>query len=132
MSIGYGSADFGTGLVATPEDFGMRSETPSHPELLDWLACELMDNGWSLKHIHRLIVTSATYCQSFAASPDWYERDPQNRMLARGARFRVDAEIVRDIALSASGLMADKYRRPSVFSPAPAFLLRPARQLRAV
>src|SRR5579872_4619007 len=64
---------FGIGLVATPEDFGMRSETPSHPELLDWLACELMDNGWSLKHIHRLIVTSATYRQSSAAPPEMYE-----------------------------------------------------------
>jgi hypothetical protein len=116
---------FGIGLVGTPEDFGMRSETPSHPELLDWLACELMDSGWHLKHIHRLIVTSATYRQSSAASPDWYQRDPQNRFLSRGARFRVDAEIVRDIALSASGLLATNVGGPSVFSPAPAFLFRP-------
>ncbi len=116
---------FGIGIVATPEDFGMRSETPSHPELLDWLACELMDSGWSLKHIHRLIVTSATYRQSSAASPDWYARDPENRLLARGARFRVDAEIVRDIALSASGLLATNIGGPSVFSPAPAFLFLP-------
>jgi hypothetical protein len=116
---------FGVGLVNTPEDFGNRSETPSHPELLDWLACELMDNGWSLKHIHRLIVTSQTYRQSSAASPDSYERDPQNRLLSRGSRFRVDAEIVRDIALSASGLMTTNVGGPSVFSPAPAFLFKP-------
>jgi hypothetical protein len=118
-------AYFGTGLVSTPEDFGMQSEAPSHPELLDWLACELMDSGWSMKHIHRLITTSAGYRQSSRVSSDLYVKDPYNRLLARGPRLRVDAEIVRDIALSASGLLNDKMGGPSIFSPAPDFLFLP-------
>lgn len=128
---------FGIGIVATPEDFGMQSEPPSHPELLDWLACELMqptikvggpkseERPWSLKHIHRLIVTSATYRQSSKITPDLYTRDPYNRLLARGPRLRVEAEIVRDIALSASGLLNPKIGGPSIFSPAPDFLFQP-------
>src|SRR5262245_53385869 len=130
---------FSAGLVATPEDFGLQSEAPSHPDLLDWLAVEVMNPtlragereiggvgelesgsqgdktnpqsairnpqsaGWSLKHIHRLIVNSATYRQSSKVTPQLLERDPLNRLLARGPRMRVEAEIVRDIALAASG-----------------------------
>jgi mono/diheme cytochrome c family protein len=118
-------AYFGTGLVATSEDLGTQGETPSHPELLDWLAVELMDHNWSLKHIHRLIVNSATYRQSSKVTPELLARDPANRLLARGARFRVDAEGVRDIALAASGLLYDKIGGPSVHPPAPEFLFQP-------
>ena len=85
--------------------FGHAGEPPSHPELLDWLAVEFMDHDWSMKAMHRLIVISATYRQSSNVTPELYERDPDNRLLARGPRFRVDAEIVRDIALAASGLL---------------------------
>ena len=146
---------FGFGLVDTPEDFGLRVEAPSHPELLDWLACELMEpkveslnrdslNGsgvaaganstlqrfnaltpWSLKHIHRLIVNSATYQQFSKVTPELYEKDAYNRLLARGPRFRVEGEIVRDITLASSGLLNDKIGGPSVFSPAPEFLFKP-------
>ena len=116
-------AYFGTGLVSTSEDFGTQCEAPSHPELLDWLACEFMDNGWSVKHIHRLIVTSATYRQSSKLTPELIERDPQNRLLARGARFRVEGEIVRDIALAASGLLNPEFGGPSVFPPIPESVL---------
>jgi mono/diheme cytochrome c family protein len=117
-------AYFGTGLVATAEDLGTQGEPPTHPQLLDWLAVDFMDHGWSLKHLHRLIVSSATYQQSSVAPPDLVARDPQNRLLARGPRFRVDAEIVRDIALAASGLLNDKIGGPSVCPPAPAFLFQ--------
>jgi hypothetical protein len=116
---------FGTGLVATSEDLGKQSEAPSHPELLDWLAVEFMDRGWSMKAIHRLIVNSATYRQSSHVTPELYQRDPYNRLLARGPRFRVDAEIVRDIALAASGLLNARVGGPSVFAPAPEFLFVP-------
>src|SRR5204863_4246461 len=99
----------------------------SHPELLDWLACEFMDSGWSIKHVHRLIVNSATYRQSSKVTPELYAKDQYNRLLARGPRFRVEGEIVRDIALSASGLLNPKVGGPSVFAPAPQFLFkRPA------
>jgi hypothetical protein len=118
-------AYFGTGLVATPEDFGLQSEKPSHPELLDWLAVEFMDSGWDIKHMHRLIVESATYRQSSRLTPELLERDPQNRLLARGPRLRIEGEVVRDIALSASGLLNPKLGGPSIFSPAPAFLFVP-------
>ena len=99
---------FGQGLVTTPEDFGTRVEEPSHPELLDWLACELMQptaiaaespTPWSIKHIHRLIGSSATYRQSSRVSPELLAKDQYNRLLARGPRFRVEAEVVQDIAL---------------------------------
>ena len=96
-------ADFGTGIVSTSEDLGSQCDAPSHPELLDWLAVEFMDRGWSQKALHRLIVTSATYRQSSRVTPELHAKDPYNRLLARGPRFRVDAEIVRDIALAASG-----------------------------
>ena len=116
---------FGTGLIETPEDFGTRAGLASHPELLDWLACEFMDRGWSIKAMQRLIVTSATYRQSSKVTPELYERDQYNRFLARGPRFRVEAEIVRDIALGASGLLNEKLGGPSVMPPAPAFLFQP-------
>jgi hypothetical protein len=116
---------FGTGIVATAENFGTQSEPPTHPQLLDWLAVEFMDSGWNLKKLHRLIVTSATYRQSSKVSPELLAKDPANRLLARGPRFRVDAEIVRDIALQASGLLNERVGGPSVFPPAPAFLFVP-------
>ncbi|MBI1841783.1 MAG: DUF1553 domain-containing protein [Verrucomicrobia bacterium] len=110
---------FGQGLVPTVEDLGTRSETPSHPELLDWLATEFMRRGWSFKELHRLIVGSTTYRQSSRARAELLGRDPYNRLLARGARTRVDAESVQDIALSASGLLNPKVGGPSVFPPLP-------------
>ncbi len=116
---------FGTGIVATSENLGTQCEPPSHPELLDWLAVRFMDDGWSLKRLQRLIVTSATYRQSSAESPELLAKDPSNRLLARGPRFRVDAEIVRDIALEASGLLNPAIGGPSVNPPAPAFLFLP-------
>jgi hypothetical protein len=116
---------FGSGLMSTPEDFGTRCELPSHPELLDWLACEFMESGWSVKHIQRLIVNSATYRQSSKVTPDLYARDPYNRLLARGPRFRVEGEIVRDIVLSVSGLLNPAIGGRSVYPPAPEFLFKP-------
>ncbi|MBO0725168.1 MAG: PSD1 domain-containing protein, partial [Blastocatellia bacterium] len=111
---------FGQGLVMTPEDFGSRCERPSHPELLDWLAVEFIESGWSVKHIHRLIVNSAVYRQSSKITPKLLEVDPYNRWLARAPRIRVESEIVRDVALAASGLLSKKVGGPSVFSPLPA------------
>jgi hypothetical protein len=96
---------FGIGLVETDNDFGLIGTPPSHPELLDWLACEFRDRGWSIKALHRLIVTSQTYRQSSARRADVTERDPLNRLLARQQRLRIDAEGVRDVALAASGLL---------------------------
>lgn len=118
-------AHFGAGLVSSPEDLGTQSEPPTHPELLDWLAVEFMDRGWSVKQLHKLIVMSATYRQSSKVSPDLAKRDPENKLLARGPRFRVDAEVVRDIALAASGLLNPTVGGPSVYPPAPAFLFLP-------
>jgi hypothetical protein len=116
---------FGTGLVSTSEDLGFQSETPSHPELLDWLAVDFMERGWSLKALHRLIVNSSTYRQSSKVTADLKARDPANRLLAHGARIRVDAEVVRDVALAASGLLDPKVGGPSVHPPAPDFLFQP-------
>ena len=116
---------FGDGLVITPEDFGVRCELPSHPELLDWLACEFMDSGWSIKHLQRLIVTSATYRQASRVTPELYAKDPYNHLLARGPRFRVEGEIVRDIALAASGLLNPAMGGRSIYPPAPEFLFQP-------
>jgi hypothetical protein len=96
---------FGTGIVATTEDFGSQGEWPSHPGLLDWLAVEFIESGWDVKHLQKLIVTSATYRQQSHVSAEMVERDPQNRQLARGPRFRMDAEMVRDLALDVSGLL---------------------------
>ncbi len=111
---------FGRGIVATVDDFGLQGEAPSHPQLLDWLASELVDSGWRLKHVHRLIVTSATYRQTCATRKDLVDADPENILLARQTRRRVEAEIVRDLALSASGLLDRKVGGPSVRPPQPA------------
>jgi hypothetical protein len=139
---------FGRGLVETENDFGTQGIPPTHPDLLDWLACEFMEpetaveawkrsivepkgtatiqrlsdstvQRWSLKHLHRLIVTSATYRQSSRARPDLRDVDPDNKLLARQNRLRLDAEIVRDVALAASGLLARKIGGPPVFPPQP-------------
>ena len=118
-------AYFGIGLVASSENLGRQSEAPSHPGLLDWLAVEFMERGWSLKQLHRLIVSSATYRQSSKQTPELRERDPYNRLLARGSRLRVEAEIVRDIALAASGLLNPSIGGASVYPPAPRFLFVP-------
>ncbi|MCA9144301.1 MAG: PSD1 domain-containing protein [Planctomycetaceae bacterium] len=118
-------AYFGIGLIETSDDLGSQGSPPSHPELLDWLAVELMENDWSLKHLHRLIVSSTTYRQSSNVTDELYQRDPYNRLLARGPRFRVDAEIVRDITLAASGLLNPILGGPSVYPPAPRFLFDP-------
>ncbi len=118
-------AYFGTGLVSTSEDFGLQGETPSHPELLDWLAAEFIARGWRLKWLHELIVSSATYQQSSRASAELLARDSDNRLLARGPRFRLEAEAVRDVALAASGLLNPKLGGPPVYPPAPDFLFVP-------
>jgi hypothetical protein len=111
----YWQQYFGTGIVKTAEDFGSQGEPPSHPELLDWLATEFVRTGWDIKAMQRLIVTSATYRQSSMASRELIERDPENRLLARGPRFRLPAETVRDNALAISGLLNDKIGGPSVY-----------------
>lgn len=118
-------AYFGLGFVASAEDFGIQSEPPTHPELLDWLAVEFMDNGWSIKALHRLIVNSATYRQSSKVTPELLNKDPYNRSLARASRMRVEGEIVRDISLAVSGLLNPQVGGPSLFSPAPSFLFQP-------
>ncbi len=106
---------FGRGLVETSEDFGVQGSSPSHPELLDFLAVELMREGWSVKSILRTLVTSATYRQSSVVTKELWERDSYNRLLARGPRFRIDSETVRDLYLAASGLLDRKVGGPSVF-----------------
>jgi hypothetical protein len=128
---------FGTGIVSTPEDFGYQGDPPSHAKLLDWLAVEFMEPSiraglekesaapWSIKHMHRLIVTSAVYRQSSRMTPQQLEKDPYNRLLARGPRFRVEGEIIRDIALASSGLLNEKIGGRPVMPPAPAFLFLP-------
>jgi Protein of unknown function (DUF1553)/Protein of unknown function (DUF1549)/Concanavalin A-like lectin/glucanases superfamily/Planctomycete cytochrome C len=105
---------FGTGLVKTVEDFGSQGEWPVHHELLDWLATELIRTGWDVKTMQKLIVMSATYRQSSKVTPELTQRDPENRLLARGPRFRLSAEILRDQALAMSGLLVDKIGGPSV------------------
>jgi uncharacterized protein DUF1553/uncharacterized protein DUF1549/cytochrome c len=110
---------FGLGIVETENDFGTQGTPPSHPELLDWLASEFRDRGWSMKHIHRLIATSATYRQSSRHRPELATIDARNRLLARQNRLRLDAEVVRDVALSASGLLNPKVGGPSVYPPQP-------------
>ncbi|HEV8072359.1 MAG TPA: PSD1 and planctomycete cytochrome C domain-containing protein [Planctomycetaceae bacterium] len=105
---------FGTGIVKTAEDFGAQGEWPTHPELLDWLATEFVGSGWDVKRLQRLIVTSATYRQSSHVSDALAQRDPENRLLARGPRFRLDAEAVRDTALSVSGLLCETIGGKSV------------------
>ena len=110
---------FGIGLVDTENDFGMQGSPPTHPELLDWLASEFEHRGWSRKSLHRLIVTSATYRQSSFLRDDLREHDPNNRLLARQSRVRLEAETVRDAALAASGLLCAKLGGPSVYPPQP-------------
>ncbi len=105
---------FGKGLVKTSEDFGVQGDMPSHLELLDWLAAEFIQSGWNVKHIQRLIVTSATYRQASHIAAQMLQRDPDNRLLARGPRFRLSAEEIRDSALAASGLLSSKMGGPSV------------------
>ncbi len=113
---------FGTGLVKTPEDFGTQGEWPSHPALLDTLAARFVAEGWDTKAMLRLMLTSATYRQNARVSPELYGRDPENRLLARGPRFRLDAEQIRDQALAASGLLVNRVGGPSVFPYQPAGL----------
>lgn len=113
---------FGAGLVRTMEDFGSQGERPSHPELLDWLATEYTRTGWDTKALHRLIVTSSTYRQSSRITKELRERDPENRLLARGPRVRLSAEMIRDQALAASGLLVERLGGPSVKPYQPAGL----------
>jgi len=110
---------FGRGLVATENDFGLQGDLPSHPELLDWLSTQLIDSGWSMKSLHRLIVTSATYRQSSRTREDLLSTDPYNRLLGRQQRLRLQAETIRDVALASSGLLAPQVGGPSVFPPQP-------------
>ena len=114
--------DFGVGLVKTVEDFGSQGEWPSNPELLDWLATEFVRNGWDMKALQKTIVMSATYRQSSKVTPELMQKDPENRLLARGPRVRLAAEMVRDNALAVSGLLVDKIGGPSVKPYQPAGL----------
>ena len=111
---------FGKGIVETENDFGTQGSSPTHPQLLDWLAREFMNQKWSMKAMHRLIVTSATYRQSSKARPDLKDVDPYNKLLGRQNRFRLDAEVVRDTELAAAGLLSKKIGGPSVHPPIPA------------
>lgn len=117
---------FGVGIVETSEEFGSQGSTPSHPQLLDWLAVELQESGWDLKHLIRLMVTSATYQQSSVADQEQIAADPKNRLLARGPRFRISAEMVRDQALAVSGLLSKKMYGPPVKPPQPELGLKAA------
>ncbi len=117
-------AFFGRGLVRTMEDFGFQGELPTHPALLDWLAVEFMEGGWSMKALNKRLVMSAAYRRDARATPAMLEKDPQNRWLARGPRFRLEGELVRDLALKASGLMSEKLGGPSVFPPQLASITR--------
>ena len=114
---------FGYGLIRTNGDFGTQAPAPDHPELLDWLAVEFRKNGTSLKKLHRLIVTSSTYRQDSKASPSLLEKDPQNRLLARGPRFRLSGELIRDHMLKASGKLSAKMFGPGVYPPQPLTVL---------
>ena len=105
---------FGAGLVETTEDFGIMGQRPSHPQLLDWLAVEFRQSGWDMKHMYKLMVMSAAYRQSDRSYPEQLNRDPKNLLLAHGPRFRMDAEMLRDIALQSSGLLVNKIGGPSV------------------
>jgi hypothetical protein len=113
------AAFFGRGIVRTTQDFGYQGDPPSHPELLDWLAVEFVKQGWSMKRMHKLIVMSETYRQASRATPALLAKDPENRLLARGPRVRLEAEAIRDQALRVSGLLSEKVGGPSVFPPQP-------------
>jgi len=110
---------FGTGIVKTAEDFGSQGSPPSHPQLLDWLAVQFIEDGWDIKETMKRLVLSATYRQSSRITPEMFERDPENRLYARGPRFRLDAEMIRDQALAVSGLLVNKVGGPSVKPPQP-------------
>ncbi|HUG20715.1 MAG TPA: PSD1 and planctomycete cytochrome C domain-containing protein, partial [Planctomycetaceae bacterium] len=110
---------FGTGIVKTSEDFGSQGEPPSHPQLLDWLAVEFRETGWDTKSLLKTLVMSGTYRQSSKITPQLFQKDPANRLLARGPRFRLDAEMLRDQALAVSGLLHEKLGGPSVKPPQP-------------
>lgn len=112
-------AIFGDGLVETSDDFGTRAPVPEHRELLDWLAVDFMEHGWSQKYLIEQIVLSRTYQQQSQTSPELLARDPKNRWLARGPRFCADAEVVRDIALSVSGIILHRIGGPGVIPPVP-------------
>ena len=105
---------FGVGLVKTSENFGVQAEWPSHPELLDWLATEMVAKKWDLKAFQKMIVMSAAYRQASSVTPELEERDPENRLVARGPRFRLSAEQIRDQALAVSGLLVVQTRRPRI------------------
>jgi hypothetical protein len=105
---------FGVGLVKTVDDFGSQGERPVHPELLDWLAVEFMESGWNVKGILKTMVTSEAYRQDFRGSPELFRRDPENRLIARGPRFRLPAEMIRDQALAAAGLLNTETGGPPV------------------
>ncbi len=122
----YWEQIFGIGIVASSEEFGSQGDLPTHPELLDWLATELVERHWDMKALLRLLVTSAAYRQSSRVTPEMAERDPDNRLLARGPRFRLGAEVVRDQALVASGLLSPKMYGPPVRPPQPSFGLSAA------
>ncbi len=110
---------FGRGIVTTPEDFGMQGATPSHPELLDWLALQFVENDWSIKRLVKTIALSSTYQQTSAVSAEEIGKDPQNEWYARGPRFRLSAELIRDNLLAISGLLSDKMGGPSAYPPQP-------------
>lgn len=116
---------FGSGLVKTSEDFGLQGEQPSHPQLLDWLAVDFVENGWDVKRLVKMLLESSTYRQSSRVDPAKYRIDPANRLLARGPRFRLDAEVIRDQALSLSGLMIGEIGGKSVKPYQPAGLWKP-------
>ena len=115
---------FGAGIVSTEADFGSQSEPPTHPELLDWLAVEFMESGWSMKHIHKLIALSGTYAQSSNVTPSMLEQDPNNLFFMRGPRLRMSAEMIRDNGLRISGLLSEKMGGPPVYPPQPDGLWR--------
>jgi hypothetical protein len=110
---------FGVGIVETSEDFGTQGERPVNQNLLDWLAVEFMDSGWSFKRLHRMIVNSTSYRQTSGITPELLQADPYNRLISRGPRFRLEAEMIRDAGLAASGLLSAKVGGPSVFPPQP-------------
>jgi Protein of unknown function (DUF1553)/Protein of unknown function (DUF1549)/Planctomycete cytochrome C len=114
------AAFFGRGIVRTTEDFGYQGESPTHPELLDWLAVDFVNSGWSMKKLHKSIVMSATYQQTSKVDSTSLEKDPRNELLSRGPRLRLDAELIRDSVLKVSGLLSPKIGGPSVFPPQPA------------
>ena len=124
MTVVLQHLDFGTDVGTTPEDFGTRGERPTHPLLLDWLAVDFMAKGWSMKGLHRQIVMSSTYRQASEVRPEVFEEDPLNQLYARGPRFRLSAEFVRDTALAVSGLLDTTLHGPPTYPPQPKGLWR--------